>query len=145
MYVSLLTSTTTFVLTHDSLRSLAGGFSVWAMAILTGGFCLKRGTGGGDFHTEVATLMTWGLRQWNAASTLIQSDKNLHVSHRGALLTNTEFTPSFLLATQSLKAQRYDLKLWLNVPCMWAMQEKRLLQTPLSVCFLTVQMLILHF
>jgi len=30
------------------------------MAIFTGVFCLKRGTGGGDFHTEVATLMTWG-------------------------------------------------------------------------------------
>lgn len=133
MYESLLTSTTTFVLTHDSLMSLAGGFSVWAMAILTGVFCLKRGTGGGDFHTEVATLMTRGCGNGTLLLLWFSLIKKLHISQRCAILTNTEFTPSFLLATQGPKTQRYDLELWPNAPCMWATQENRLSQAPPSV------------
>jgi len=65
------------------------------MAILTGGFCLKRGTGGGDFHMQAATLMTWGCGNGTLFLLWFSQIKTYPCQSR-RFITNMEFTPSLL-------------------------------------------------
>ncbi len=65
------------------------------MAILTGGFCLKRGTGGGDFHMQAATLMTWGCGNGTLFLLWFSQIKTYPCQSR-RFISNMEFTPSLL-------------------------------------------------